>query len=461
MKKVVLFFLLFLSLWPWPAVTDQYPILINQVMIGQNEGAKNELVELYNPNDSAINLAGYTLKKKTASGSETTLVSAKAFNGIIRAKSYFLISSPEFKDQITADLTYSSTASLSKNNTLILYDNDKKISDKIGYGEVNDFIVQATINPENNQILKRAKINLGEPNNLIDFFIEEKNIQIENSQGNVININNFREEISSSNNSEKKTTNSKDKKVQTVSLKNVKNLAKGDLIITEGIVSVLPGKLGTQYFYIHDYYNPDNNIYGLQVYNYNKKFPSLKIGDRIKISGEVAITENETGKTFKIKTKEIEDIKIISADNSLPTPPLEKIVNLDKSQTGNLKTIKGELTQNKTNQIYLDDGNEILIEIKKGTGISTKILKEGQTFSLSGILSYTDDKFKLIIINEETIENLSQNEDEKPLGEVLNEEFWELESKNNNKTIFQYLAVIIFISGVYLVFNKKINRLIK
>ena len=162
-------------------------------MIGQNEGAKNEFIELYNPNDFSINLEGYALKKKTISGSESNLISGKNFTGFISAKSYFLISSPEFSKEILADLNYSTTGSLSKNNTIILYDNNKKISDKLGYGEANDFYIQPATEPANNQSLKRIKINLNEANNLTDFIIEEKNIEIRNSKGNIIKINNFQE----------------------------------------------------------------------------------------------------------------------------------------------------------------------------------------------------------------------------------------------------------------------------
>lgn len=457
MKKVVLFFLLFII---WFSTTNKskaetWPILINQIMIGQNEGAKNEFIELYNPNNFIINLEGYNIKKKSANGSESNLVSNKAFIGIIKPQSYFLISSPEFGAKIKADLNYSTSNSLSKNNTIILYNNNKEIVDKLGYGEVIDSYSQPAILPENNQILKRIKINIESPHNYNDFSIEEKFTQIRNSKGDIININNYQEKIISSEKNNKKNNNTKTPQLS--DLKKYKNQQNGDLLVIDGIVSVLPGKLGTQYFYIHSKYPEDNNIYGLQIYNYNKKFPQLEIGDEIRVNGELSITENGSILNYKLKTKELEDIKILSKNNEIPLSEIEKNKNFKITEIGQLKKVKGEITQNKTKQIYLDDDDEIIIEIKKSTGISDKILKEGQEFIISGILNYSSDEPKLIIINEKHIESLREKEEE-PLGEVLNDEFWKLEKQNNNKKIMNYLIITIVISVIYLIFNKKIIK---
>lgn len=462
MKKVVLFFLLFISLFyisrshvTNSAQSENFPILINQIMIGQNEGAKNEFIELYNPNNFAINLEGYTLKKKSASGSESNLVSNKAFIGIIGPQSYFLISSPEFGPQIKADLNYSTSNSLSKNNTVILYNNNKEIADKLGYGEALDFYSQPAMLPENNQILKRVKININAPNNFSDFIIEDKIIQIKNSQGAVININNYQEEIISSEKNIK--TNKTVKAPQTSDLKNYKNYKNGDLLIIEGIVSVLPGVLGTQYFYIHNKYEESKNIYGLQIYNYNKKFPNLKLGDKIIVNGELSTSENGSIINYKLKTKELEDIKILSKNNEIILGEIEKSINFTNNEVGQLKKVKGEITQNKTNQIYLDDDNEVLIEIKKGTDIPSKILKEGQEFIISGILNYSSDKPKLTIINESHIEAL-QEEKSQPLGEILDDEFWQLEKRDHAKKILKYLITTIILGIALIIFNKKIIK---
>lgn len=437
MKRIVLFFFIFLILpFTISAQDKNEPILISQIMLEQSSGAKYEFIELYNPNDYEIDLSGFSLKKKTSSGNESNLISAKNFQGIISAKSYFLISSPEFCQQIACDLEYSTSASLAKNNTVLLYDSEKNISDKLGWGESQDFYETPIINPEKDQILKRIKININSPNNSTDFSLQKNYSEIKNSRGNNIKINLPKE---SNNKNDKAKSN--DKTYQ-VSLKDIKNYTDGDTIIVDGLVTVLPNILGSQYFYIHDQYENDSAIYGLQIYNYNKLFPNLKIGDKIEIIGELSITGIEPFLNYKIKTKKETDIKILSPDNSIAKPQLEKISQLQNNQLGQLKKIKGEITQNKTNQIYLDDGEqEILIEIKKNSEISSKTLSEGKTFTITGLLGNKNKELKITPLKLLDIEG--ETITETIPGEILNNKNWEIKPENQRKSFFKYLLIIL------------------
>ena len=59
-------------------------------MAGADSGANYEFVELYNAGANPVDLTGWTLKKKTSSGSEGSLVSAKLFSGkVIQPRSVF------------------------------------------------------------------------------------------------------------------------------------------------------------------------------------------------------------------------------------------------------------------------------------------------------------------------------------------------------------------------------------
>lgn len=438
MKRIVLFFFIFL-IFPLIVLAQEknQPILINQIMLEQSSGAKFEFIELYNPNNHQINLSSFSLKKKTASGNESNLISAKNFQGIIFAKSYFLISSPEFCQQIACDLEYSTSASLAKNNTVLLYNSEKNISDKLGWGQSQDFYKSPADNPEKNQILKRIKIDIDSPNNSVDFSLQKDYSEIRNSQGNIIKINLPKDSGDKKNNSK----NNK-KIISQTNLKNIKNYKNGDTIIINGIVTALPNVLGSQYFYIHDQYKNDSAIYGLQIYNYNKLFPDLKTGDKIEIIGELSITGVEPFLNYKIKTKKETDIKILSPNNSIPKPRLEKISQLQNNQLGQLKKIKGEITQNKTNQIYLDDGEqEILIEIKKNSGISSKILSEGKTFTITGILGNKNKELKITPLSLLDIEG--ETITETIPGEILNNKNWEIKPENQRGNFFKYLLIIL------------------
>ncbi|MBI1971513.1 MAG: lamin tail domain-containing protein [Candidatus Wildermuthbacteria bacterium] len=121
-------------------------ILISEVQI-EGQTPKDEFIELYNPSGENIDLTGWKLAKKTASGNESNLVSSSAFAGIIQAGGYFLIvpqadddGTPNYKGQATPDLYYSGkTYSFAEDNTILFYNPLGEISDKVGFGAAQDF----------------------------------------------------------------------------------------------------------------------------------------------------------------------------------------------------------------------------------------------------------------------------------------------------------------------------------
>ncbi|MEK7463469.1 MAG: lamin tail domain-containing protein [Patescibacteria group bacterium] len=115
-------------------------ILISEIMPGAGEGKSDEeFVELYNPNNTTIDLTGYSLRKKTSAvaASSTPLVSAVKFLGkIISAKSFLLIASPNYPASSTADLVYSSASyGLANNNdqTVLLLNSAGETADEVYY----------------------------------------------------------------------------------------------------------------------------------------------------------------------------------------------------------------------------------------------------------------------------------------------------------------------------------------
>ena len=150
-------------------------VVINEIMIGQTDAARNEFIELYNPTGNNIDLTGCKLKKKTKSGTESSLISSSKFVGVIPSYGYFLIAHPDYKDTINADLPYSgSSYYISSNYTIFLYDQEDNVIDKVGYGEeASDFESQASLEPENNQSIERQPIGQDSDNNSIDFVIQD------------------------------------------------------------------------------------------------------------------------------------------------------------------------------------------------------------------------------------------------------------------------------------------------
>lgn len=137
-------------------------ILISEILI--DGGNRNdEFIELYNPNHFPIDLTGWKLIKFNKNGSSTTLISSRTrnnFNGkIIQPFSYFLIANSDGRFNRLADITYSSSYQLAKDNAIVLINNQNQVVDKVGWGNISGnisvFETQAAQNPQENQSLVR------------------------------------------------------------------------------------------------------------------------------------------------------------------------------------------------------------------------------------------------------------------------------------------------------------------
>lgn len=173
LKKSCFIFALFF----WPALSQaaQGDIIISEIKLGDDGASDNEYIELYNRTDQDASLEGFSLKKKTASGSESNLVSSSKFAGTIPASGYFLVVNPAYSGGVKADLPYSGASySIAKDNTVILYDSEAAVMDKVGCGEAGDFLGRPAPCPEAGQSLARKTEDgsfLHTGNNGSDFFI--------------------------------------------------------------------------------------------------------------------------------------------------------------------------------------------------------------------------------------------------------------------------------------------------
>ena len=151
-------------------------IVISEVQIG-GATANDEFIELYNPTGQDINLAGFSLKKKTQTGAESNLVSSARFSGVIPAYGFFLIAHPNYKTAINADLAYSGASYyISADNSILLYDMSGNLLDKVGYGEASDFETQAAGEPDSDKSLSRkisANVMQDTDNNYADFEVKD------------------------------------------------------------------------------------------------------------------------------------------------------------------------------------------------------------------------------------------------------------------------------------------------
>jgi len=113
-------------------------VVISEIQTTGGTGATNdEFVELYNPTESAFNLDNWKLTKKTTSGTETPIIDA-TMSGTIAAHGYFLIAHAVYTGSVLPDQSYSGPAILASNNTVLLYNSQGVLVDKVGMGTASD-----------------------------------------------------------------------------------------------------------------------------------------------------------------------------------------------------------------------------------------------------------------------------------------------------------------------------------
>ncbi len=182
------------------------------------------------------------------------------------------------------------------------------------------------------------------------------------------------------------TTDVSKSKVKTVTAKpivkttltDVRNFDVGTTVSLMGTVVVEPGVMSSQYFYIAG--SP-----GLQIYSYKKDFPVLARGDKVQITGELAETSGE----IRLKIDTAADIQVVGQSDYY-TPLELAIADIDEPYEGWLTEIKGEITGIKGSYVYLDDGtDEVRLYIRGGSGIDKSLFVEGARASVTGIVQET------------------------------------------------------------------------
>ncbi len=144
-------------------------VVINQVMVSGSSGqSTNEFIELYNPTGSDVVLDGWSMVKRTSSGTAYVLVDS--FTGmIIPPGHYFLITHPTgYLGTAEPDITYSSGNSMADNNSVELIDADGGIVDLVGFGSATHAESAPAANPGSNKSIVRTD-GIDTDNNAADF----------------------------------------------------------------------------------------------------------------------------------------------------------------------------------------------------------------------------------------------------------------------------------------------------
>src|SRR3989339_1335477 len=174
-----------------------------------------------------------------------------------------------------------------------------------------------------------------------------------------------------------------------VGLDKMGEVGTGDRVKVSGTVAVLPNIFGSQYFYISG--STSSPQAGVQIYMNSKKFPELKIGDVVEVSGEISEPYGEK----RVKVKNTTDIRIIKNQGE-PAPA--ELTTIDLSETvGALVKIKGEGTEMKSTYLFIDDGEgEVKVAFKRGANITKGGLQIGDLVEIIGIVGQSSSGIQLL-----------------------------------------------------------------
>lgn len=187
---------------------------------------------------------------------------------------------------------------------------------------------------------------------------------------------------------------------KSLSIANAKEAADETRVELTAIVSVPPGILGKQFFYVQD----DSG--GIQVYKHDADFPFMESGTQIHLSG----TMSTSGKERRVKISK-DDILKITGTEVMPDPVVTKIDQLATQYMGTLAKLTGTLSSVGSDRFELEDqGNTVEIDIASYTNIDTSLFKPGMKIEATGIVRPSGDTVKLsprsqndlVVLQEET-----------------------------------------------------------
>lgn len=122
-----------------PKVSVNGAVFISAVMPGVKGAATHEYIELRNPETHAVDLTGWSVKKRTSRGKLSTLVSSKYFEGKILAAggTLLLANSGGYTGARAADILWPASYSIAAaNNGLLLFKSDGTQADEAAWTEI-------------------------------------------------------------------------------------------------------------------------------------------------------------------------------------------------------------------------------------------------------------------------------------------------------------------------------------
>lgn len=176
-------------------------------------------------------------------------------------------------------------------------------------------------------------------------------------------------------------------KIRMVEMASVREIELNTEVMLKGTVSVLPGVLSPQYFYVHD--TPE---LGVEIYMYKKDFPRFSLGDVVEVRGVVSGSKDKK----RIRISEKKDMRVLSK-GPIISPVEMSIGEISSEHIGNLVVVSGSVVSLKKSGVVVDDGTgEAQVAFKKGANINYSALRKEGNVIISGIVLAYKDTFTIV-----------------------------------------------------------------
>ncbi len=375
---------------------ESLPRIVEALPNPTGSDTEKEYIELYNPHDREISLAGIFLDDGEKG--------SKPFEFVADATLY----PHEYR------AWYSKETKISLNNTtdkIRILDSEENVLEEVEYSSAKEDKAYTFANT-------------------LWFWSETLTPHLENPHAPVGNA------VASSK-SKAKTTISKPE-IKTT-LTQVRNFDIGTIAKFTGVVLVPPGVLSSQYMYVGD-----SSGVGIQVYSYKKDFPEVTKGDVVELAGELGETSGE----MRVKLASARDVHVLTTSTKALIPHLVDVADVGEVYEGGLIEVAGEVTGIKGSYVYLDDGtDEIKVYIRGGSGIDKKSFKEGSRVSIAGIVQETKSGYHL---------SPRDTSDVRIEGAVAGEKIYSIPEDKNISKMEIFRALVLGLFGIALVLGVKL-----
>ena len=149
-------------------------VIINEFATSGPAGAYDEFAELYNPTSNDIDITGWKLQYKSATGNTWQSKVGSGITGTIKAKHFFLLASKSYSLSITPDYRHDANWQIADSGGhLRIIDTNGNLIDKVGWGNANEPEGSAAPELETGKSLERKSLTTDADNNSVDFIIND------------------------------------------------------------------------------------------------------------------------------------------------------------------------------------------------------------------------------------------------------------------------------------------------